>query len=94
MRTKRRIAVNERRLFPGTKGFDVGYYPPAIIDGDRCMQGRLPATGDAVADVLEEYPRRAVLDFGAAQVGRQRRKALTNTTLAVVIMAMALGAID
>ena len=58
------------------------------------MQRRLSAIGDAVADISEKHTRRAVLDFGAAQIGRQRGKALTDAALAVVIVAVALGAKD
>ena len=91
---KRRTAVNNQRLFSGAKGFDVGNDLPAIIDGDGRMQGRLPAVGNTVADVFEKDAGRAVLDFGAAQIGRQRRKALTHGAVTVVIVTMALGAID
>ena len=76
------------------KGLDKGNNLPAIIDRDGRMQGRLPAAGDAVADILKKYACRTVLDFGAAQIGRQRCKTLANAAFAVVIMAMALGAKD
>ena len=81
-------------LFAHTKGFDIGNDPPAIFNGDCRMQGRLASFGNAVADVFEKYTGRAVLDFGAAQIGRQRGKALTDTAFTIVIVAVALGAED
>ena len=58
------------------------------------MQGRLATIGDAVADIFKKDAGGAVLDATAAQVGRQGGKALTDGAVAVVIVAMALGAID
>jgi len=91
---KRRTAVNKRRLFTGAKGLDVGHNLPAIFNGDGCVQRRLASTGNAVADILEKYAGRAVLNFGAAQVGGQWGKALADSTIAIVIVTMALGTID
>ena len=80
-------------LVAEAKGFNIGNDPPAIFNSDGRMQRRLASFGNAVADVFEEYTGRAVLDFGAAQIGRQRGKALTDTAIAIVLVAMALGAI-
>ncbi len=81
-------------LVSEAKGFDKGNSLPAIVDGDGRMQRGLPAIGNAVADVFKKDARSTVLDLGAAKIGRQWRKALTDGALAVVIVAMALGAID
>ncbi len=81
-------------LVSGAKGFDKCYDPPAVIDGNGRVQGWLASIGDAVADIFEKLTGRAVLDFGAAQIGGQRGKALTDGALAVVFVTMALGTID
>ena len=81
-------------LFTRAKGLDVANNSPAIIGRDGCMQGRLPASGDAVADIFKQDTGRAVLDFGAAQIGGQRRKALADGALAVIVVAVALSAIN
>ena len=64
---------------------------PTIVDRDGGMQGGLATVGDAITDGFKQFTIGFGLDLEAAQVSGQGVKALANRTLAVVIVAMALG---
>ena len=65
---------------------------PAVINGYRRFQCRLTATGNAVADGFKQFTFVCGLYFLAAQIGGQRVEALTDSTVAVIVVTMALGA--
>ncbi len=65
---------------------------PAIIDGYRCFQCRLAAAGNAIAYGLKQFPLEGGLNFGTAQIGRQGFETLTDGTVTVIVVSMALGA--
>ena len=65
---------------------------PAVLNGYGRFQCRLTATGNAVADGFKQFTFMGGLYFRAAQIGGQRVEALTDRTVAVIVVTVTLGA--